>query len=149
MSTDTAVSLRDFIGVGDADEIAVAFLDALDADELRRELLPYVRYRAMVMLRRDVRVAEHEVFGTGTGSATGAAIRANLMERRALLIGKTFALRDGTRVAWTDATPEQHRERAAIQRELAGHCIVDAKRHEEAAKVIEEFGVSCLAEVPE
>jgi hypothetical protein len=66
---------------------------------------------------------------------------------RHALAEETFGLRDGSSVAWLDATAEQHRERAAWQRELAGNCVKDAKRHELAAKEIEAAGVSCLRDL--
>lgn len=148
-TTEPKVSIWDYAEIVDPDDATWAFLNALDSDDLRRELFPYVRGRMINCQRQVVRAVEDEVYGSGEGSATREVIRANLMERRLALISSTFALADGTRVEWLQATPGQHRERAEMQRRLAGKCLVDAKRHEEAASVIEEFGVTCLAEVPE
>jgi hypothetical protein len=66
---------------------------------------------------------------------------------RRLLAEETFALKDGSVVHWLDATAEQHRARAAWQRELAGNCVKDAKRHEAAAAEIEAAGVTCLRDL--
>jgi hypothetical protein len=63
---------------------------------------------------------------------------------REILARETFALPDGTRVEWGRATAEQHLERARMQRRLAGDCIDDSKRHEQAAKEIRAAGVTCL-----
>lgn len=66
---------------------------------------------------------------------------------RRMLAEETFSLEDGSSVLWERATPEQHRARAAWQRKLAGECIADAERHEQAAREIEEAGVRCLRDL--
>ena len=69
------------------------------------------------------------------------------VEARRMLAEETFSLEDGSSVPWLSATAEQHRARAAWQRKLAGECVTDAKRHEQAAKEIEEAGVRCLRDL--
>ena len=67
------------------------------------------------------------------------------------LAGEMFWIPDGTKdgyyVSWGDATEEQHLARADNQRERARSEVEDADRHEEAADIIHEAGVACLAEV--
>ncbi len=87
-----------------------------------------------------VRTIEQEV---DVELAEATTVRDRVAARKVLAV-ETFALRDGSSVAWGAATAEQHRERATWQRELAGQCTKDAKRHELAAKEIEEAGVRCL-----
>lgn len=63
-----------------------------------------------------------------------------------------FKLPDGTEVQWQSATAEQHTLRALWQRTRAekfhSSCIVDAVRHEKAAALIAEHGVSNLHDLP-
>ena len=66
---------------------------------------------------------------------------------RGELAGETFCLKDGTSVSWFDATEDQHRSRAAWQRELAGQATADALRHEAVAEEIKAAGVKCLRDL--
>lgn len=66
---------------------------------------------------------------------------------RRKLSAETFALPNGTRVAWLDATAADHRARARWQMKLAGACSADADRHLAAALAIEAAGASCLREI--
>lgn len=75
------------------------------------------------------------------------AAAVDLLAQREQLLHETFVLSDGTRVRWLQATAAQHRDRARLQRKLAGEYIADAERHETAAEIIEENGVNCLAEI--
>lgn len=149
MTTSTDVSLHDFAGITDVDKATWAYLDALDERELRTQLFPYVRFRMVVIKRATDREVEGEVFGGDGDGLDASRLPVDLLANRMKLLTTTFALADGTRVKWLEATPVQHRERAAMQRKLAGRCLVDAERHEQAANLIEEFNVSCLAEIKE
>lgn len=55
----------------------------------------------------------------------------------------------GRRVAWLDATAEDHDARAAFLRKQAADSIRGAERHEWAAETIRAHGVVCLGEVAE
>jgi hypothetical protein len=69
-------------------------------------------------------------------------------EARRKLLDSGFAL-DGDWVLWGDATPAQHRQRAEALRKLAAGTLATARRHEEAAELIEAAGATCLREVEE
>lgn len=141
------ISMDDYADIVDVNEATWAYLNAFEEDELRDKLFPYVR-AAMVCLQRSiVRRVEEDVFsGDGAGLRAESAV-AGLLANRLALLNQTFSLADGTRVEWLKATIAQHRERAEMQRRLAGNCLVDAERHEQAAKLIKKFKVTCLAEI--
>lgn len=63
----------------------------------------------------------------------------------AAVLGRSFALHDGTDVLWGDATLAQHASRADQQSKLADAARQDAQLHQEAASDIARYGVSCLA----
>jgi 2-keto-3-deoxy-L-rhamnonate aldolase RhmA len=54
---------------------------------------------------------------------------------------------DGVRVSWSRATAGQHLARAGFCRRIAETHVASAVRHEAAAAVISEAGVSCLADL--
>lgn len=69
------------------------------------------------------------------------SIRLELTEE---LLGSVFALGDGQRVTWGNATLEQHRQRADMTMQFAVANAEDAARHEAAIKLLEEHGVENL-----
>lgn len=143
MTITTEVSMASFVDIASLEEATWAYLHALSEDELRQNLYPHVRDRMRDLRRRLDMAREDAAFGSR--SPKGQAV--DLLSLRMDLIGMTFALRDGTRVAWDQATAEQHRERAEMQRALAGKAVMDAERHEWAAAEIEKHNASCLAEI--
>jgi hypothetical protein len=105
-------------------------------------LMPMVESMARDEARKQVRALEDRVYRrieTGADPST---------ERRRLAY-KTFYAPDFGYVLWGEATVEQHRARAQMQRQIAGECLVDAERHEEAADLIERSGATCLNEIAE
>lgn len=69
------------------------------------------------------------------------------MEWTAELLTTTFAMPDGTRVKWGEATLEQHRTRSAQLAKNASRNLEAATRHRVAINTIAESGASCLNEV--
>lgn len=66
------------------------------------------------------------------------------MEWTAELLASTFALPDGTHIAWGDATLEHHQQRVAMFMANATANLEGAARHEEAIAAIRSAGVSRL-----
>jgi hypothetical protein len=65
------------------------------------------------------------------------------------LLGSEFALGDGRRVSFGDATVADHRKRVDMQTGLAMAELQDAALHEAAIAVLDETGAACLNDVPE
>lgn len=63
------------------------------------------------------------------------------------LLDSTFALRDGTPVAWGDATVEQHRERWQMFKDNARANVEGAARHKAALRDLEASGAATLREM--
>jgi len=66
---------------------------------------------------------------------------------RKKLVRESFWTPKGGFVAWLEATPEQHVERALHQRSRAVPLLEDAERHERAARDIRKAGANCLADL--
>ena len=65
------------------------------------------------------------------------------------LLGSEFALGDGRRVTWREATVNDHRQRIALLTHNAAANAEAATRHEKAVELIVHAGVATLGEVPE
>lgn len=91
--------------------------------------------------RRVTRAAEKDV------SEQIVAGVSTLPELRKQLTAKTFRLADGTRCIWETATAAQHRSAAGMYRAQSDGLIRSAELHERVAKMIEDAGVNCLAEI--
>lgn len=63
------------------------------------------------------------------------------------LLESSFAMPDGTRVLWADATVEQHAERVEMLKKNAGANINAAARHEQAIASITHAGVTALRDL--
>lgn len=141
------LNIKDYAEIPDVDEATWAYLNALEEDGLRDKLFPYVRAAMVSLQRAVVRKVEDNVFG-GEGDGPGAErLPVDLLANRLMFTTEAFALSDGTYVEWLKATPAQHLDRAEMQRRLAGKCLVDVERHEQAAKLIKKHKVTCLAEI--
>ena len=93
--------------------------------------------------RAPVRAIERKVFRRNGGEAIDvAACRVDLAD-------ETFALGDGRRVSWGEATIEEHRERATLLRKHLDGVHRTLEAHLVAIAAIEEAGVKCLNEIPE
>jgi hypothetical protein len=75
---------------------------------------------------------------------TAAETRLQVTEE---LLGTKFALGDGTKVTWGEATVEQHRQYVVMLSGQVAGTVETAARHEAAIRLCEEAGVSCLGEL--
>lgn len=60
------------------------------------------------------------------------------------LFRQRFALGDGVRVGWGEATVDQHRQRIAMLRGLQNGIELTITRHEKAIEMIEKSKATCL-----
>lgn len=67
------------------------------------------------------------------------------LEWTAELLGSEFALRDGTRVTWGEATVEQHSERVALFMDNAHANMEGAARHQKAIEALQSAKAPTLA----
>ncbi|TFB96562.1 MULTISPECIES: hypothetical protein [unclassified Cryobacterium] len=63
------------------------------------------------------------------------------------LLGSTFSLGDGTRVAWADATAEQHADRAQMLEGMAAGDLQTASIHRRAIQDLTACKVSTLGDL--
>jgi len=140
-----AFVLRNSDRYDDPLDMARAWWRAHRKHQLWQELAPYLRDRTRAYMRNAVREEEDEAFGNPTEPVVALTeMLSGPLEQRRLLLEGSFVGVGGRRVLWGEASAEDHDERAARQRRLAGSCLVDAQRHEEAARMIREAGVTCL-----
>ena len=132
----------------DPDVDAALVADNLLPHVTKAELLPLLVDEVEAHQRRRVRQVERRAFGqTGTGTAPSMVQRAH--PRLSEVYGEVFALYDGRRVSWGEATIDEHRqrlERLRMQRHAISRTI---ERHEEAIRLCEEHGVDRLADIGE
>jgi len=113
----------------------------------KAELLPLLVDEVERVQRTRVRLVERRAFGQSVGGSA-AVVSQRARPRLTEVYGEVFALYDGRRVSWGEATVEQHRERVErlrIQRQGLTRTI---ERHEEAIRTCEEHGVDRLLDVP-
>lgn len=70
-----------------------------------------------------------------------------VVEWSADLLASTFALRDGTKVTWADATQQQHRDRIEMLVKQAAGTVETAALHEKALQEMGQAGVSRLGDL--
>ena len=70
------------------------------------------------------------------------------LEVTAELLETQFALGDGRRVTWGEATEADHRKRIALLSNNAAANLEVAARHEVAIQMLADAGLSCLSEMP-
>lgn len=68
-------------------------------------------------------------------------------EWTAALLAGEFALPDGSRVSWADATVEQHNERAAQLEAFASGDLATAAIHRQAVFALQTAGARCLGDL--
>lgn len=83
---------------------------------------------------------------SGLVADTAAATRLEVTQE---LLSSIFALGDGTRVTWGEATIEQHEQRIAMLTTSISGTVETAARHEVAVEMIRSAGVRTLGEVKE
>lgn len=152
---DATITLRSLIVGGldagmDPDDAATAALASCERDDLASLMLPAAELMARGIARQRTRQAEDDAFAVAE-EETGASVRTApvpvVEAARNRLISESFALPNGTWVAWSKATAAEHLMRADWQRKHAASSLEDAQRHEAAAEAIKAAGVTCLAEI--
>lgn len=101
-----------------------------------------------------VRTRESDALSDAVFSAKLRAIAADYreqcrMEWTAELLASTFALGDGTQIAWGDATIEHHQQRVDMFMANATANIEGAARHEEAIAALSASGAIRLYDIAE
>lgn len=133
--------LRSLVEQGTDPETAA---DSLLAKTRKVDLATFVRPLLVIYARqcerKDTRRQEEEADIRLAHGEDPISVRRKLSEC-------TFSLPDGRRVAWLDASAEDHRSRADWQRHHATACLSDASRHDDAADEIDAAGVSCLRDL--
>jgi|ERR1051326_7184523 hypothetical protein len=100
-------------------------------------------------------IAQRQELGLPEDASAGLVLQAALdrmvaelkMEWTQELLDSTFALSDGSRVTWGNATVEEHRERARMFTDLAETNLHGAARHKLAIDQLVRAGATCLNEV--
>jgi len=125
---------------GDDQAIAVAILAVLKVNRKASKVLLNAVAAAVTFERRHLAtVAERNAFA---GHPKGRDLREHLAE-------ETFAIGNGRRIRWLDATVADHEARIAYQQRLISAVVGDIDRHTLAIKIIRDHGVTCLREVPD
>lgn len=91
--------------------------------------------------------AFHTACGRDSGSSPASALACMTGDVRRGLAPSQFALGDGRRVTWGEATVSEHETRAEMLTGQAAGVAETAARHVAAVKMIREGGVSCLADL--
>ena len=130
----------------DPDVDALLVAENLLPQVTKAELLPLLIDEVEAHQRRRVRKVERRAFGQA-GSGTAPSMVERSRPRLSEVYGEMFALYDGRRVSWGEATVDEHRqrvERLRVQRHAISRTI---ERHEEAIRLCEEHGVARLADI--
>jgi hypothetical protein len=123
---------------GDPSASALALAELLDLTVYQRELLdPLLRDFCAHIDRRHVRSIEREATAQRAGVPVGVPAHQRLLS-------ESFALGDGRRVLWGEATAEEHLERAAMLQQMADGVLRSRQSHIDAADLIRLLGVRCL-----
>jgi len=125
---------------GDPDKTATAIMVALKLNVTQRAGLGWVILRECEHRDRNESASvERSAFHGGT-PADPSALKARLMLA-------SFALGDGRRVLWGEATPEEHDQRIAMLTKIRDGIDATILRHMDAAAKVRAAGVSCLNDI--
>lgn len=69
------------------------------------------------------------------------------LETTAELLATVFALGDGRKTTWGEATVAEHQQRIAMLTKNAAGVVETAGRHRQAIRMIQDAGVDCLADL--
>lgn len=140
--------VQDWLRSFDYDDHEKAALAALEdlgrlSNRARGLLLPILTEAVLMARRSETRRVERSIpVGSVFSDET-------TIDKRRTRLEATFALPDGRRVSWADATEQDHLDRIGyLQKHIAG---VEAtiSDHVSAVETIREHGVACLAEIGE
>lgn len=134
-----AAELDDDDGVAAGLLLAQLRVNAKATDALR----PVIAHAIGMSRRAEVRSVERRAPRRGLGSSFDS------VQARKEMAEAFFALGDGTRVRWGEATVAQHRQRIAMLEKMRAGLSETVARHEAAISEIEAAGVSCLDEIEE
>lgn len=130
----------------DPDTLADAVLSGLSHDDLRALVRPMFVREASLRLREVTRRSERRA--AVAMRTPNLSVAASLDAVRSELAAASFIPEPGEpRVAWLDATPDQHARRARWLRQMAGHCVATADLHERWAKRIRLAGATCMRDL--
>lgn len=133
--------IHDRLGLADPDAAAAAMVADLKLSARQREaLFPLILAECESIERARVRAVEQAV-------APRVGRRVDPTGERAALLAETFALGDGSRVSWGEATVEQHEQRIAMLARLRDGIDATIARHRAAVEGIRAAGVKCLADL--
>lgn len=119
-----------------ASALTGAYQDARD-EHARREMRVAAGFSETAPLRDDLRLLLDRF---------RAAVRLDVTEE---LLATTFSVGGGREVTWGEATVADHQARIDAQVAHAAGTLEDVQRHAAAIELLNESGVSCLAEVIE
>lgn len=126
--------------ITDGMDVEVAIAQLLDQPEYKQNLITILSG-----------VARNQIFRTPARHAeqiaSAALERKHLGSARQALVAQTFALPGGGFVEWTKATAADHRERAHWFKNQIDSMSKTVSLHELSARLIEDAGVTCLAEI--
>lgn len=127
---------------GSAEEIARIVFKKLPKSALFGLLVAEVARLLREEVREEEIAAYRKLFSNGESSSLP-----ELEETMRALCGESFATGDGFTVMWGKATIEQHQQRIAMLEAMRDGIDRTIERHRQAIRLIEEAGVSCLADV--
>jgi hypothetical protein len=134
---------------GTAEATAEAVMKALKCPPRIADLfLPILISYCSTLDRHRVRQIEAESDKADRARA-GGSLPIPRSNARHQLLSETFALGNGRRVVWGDATEADHQERMVMLAKLRSGLDKDIARHQKAIDDIRAAGVTCLNEVPE
>lgn len=126
------------------EEAADLALQGLTKAQLVEFVRPEVERLARSMARANVRRTEEQAFPSSPVSDSESREPEGRPAAIKELMEKGFLLPDGDYVLWGEASPEQHEARAGWLHGQAAALVETARRHEHAARLIRNAGVSCL-----
>ena len=122
--------------VGEPDTTASAITADLMLNARQREALwPLILAECELVERGRVRRVEQAARVGRKSDPTG---------ERAALMAESFALGDGRRVLWGEATIADHEARIAMLTKLRGGIDATIERHRQTIELLRTAGVSCL-----
>lgn len=132
----------------DDDSAARQVLERLSREQLEEELLPLVRDECRRRRRAGVRQKERQAANGSGNPRPGSSDAADPASERAAWLASVFVLPDGRRVAWGEATIEDHVARMDYLNDFRREVQETIDLHERVRQAIEAAGVTCLDEVP-
>lgn len=152
--TNYADAIRTLYASAPSESVEARAAYLLDYGE--RELVLYIiRKHLEHMERENVRKLEASILPALKLVANGRPLEArqvSVLPRQVpdelrKLMRERFALGDGLRIEWGEATAEQHEQRAEFfERAISGH-TTSMRRHLQAAEVLRSTGARCLNEL--